>query len=47
MKLTVKKVKSTMIGSDEFPMFTQDDLGKFKVNASVGDNYGDLRKLNV
>lgn len=30
-KLTVKKVKSTMIGSDEFPMFTQDDLGKFKV----------------
>ena len=31
MKLTVKKVKSTMIGSDEFPMFTQDDLGKFKV----------------
>lgn len=20
-----------MIGSDEFPMFTQDDLGKFKV----------------
>ena len=30
-KLTVKKVKSTMIGTDEFPMFTQDDLGKFKV----------------
>lgn len=30
-KLTVKKVKSTMIDSDEFPMFTQDDLGKFKV----------------
>ena len=31
MKLTVKKVKSTMIGSEEFPMFTADDLGKFKV----------------
>jgi hypothetical protein len=30
-KLTVKKVKSTMIGSEEFPMFTSDDLGKFKV----------------
>ena len=30
-KLTVKKVKSPMIGSDDFPMFTQDDLGKFKV----------------
>jgi C4-type Zn-finger protein len=30
-KLTVKKVKSTMIGTDEFPMFTADDLGKFKV----------------
>jgi len=31
MKLTVKKVKSTMIGTDEFPMFTAEDLGKFKV----------------
>ena len=30
-KLTVKKVKSTMIGKPEFPMFTADDLGKFKV----------------
>ena len=30
-KLTVKKVKSTMIGKPEFPMFTTDDLGKFKV----------------
>jgi len=28
-------------------LFRDTDLGEFKVNASVGDNYGNLRKLNV
>mgnify|MGYP003117590472 FL=1 len=32
---------------DLVSLFADTDLGKFKVNASVGDNYGDLRKLNV
>jgi len=30
-KLTVKKVKSTMIDNPDFPMFTAEDLGKYKV----------------
>ena len=32
---------------DLVSLFADTDLGKFKVNASVGDNYGGLRKLNV
>jgi uncharacterized protein YukJ len=31
VKVTIKKVKSTMIGHKDFPQFTQEDLGKFKV----------------